>query len=430
VKVLPPKAGPKPEPPAENLIASLVHPDRKAIVSTAVFSPGGDRLLSAGYPSGIIQVWDVAARKELRRIDILPAQARQSSDYALVTADWKRLYIPVATRTVQTIERDGKRGFRSAWSGEIRVWDLASAQEKEPLRAGNRSAPKYAWLAPDGRALVSAEQQGSDSAEAEEKMSTVVWDLASGTRRQFGDGLLFGPSFAADGKTVVAVLMEQWQTGARKTTLKVLDFPAGKELASVPCHEKGRQFSDVRVSPDGQVVAVWVVPAGRTKGDPMEVWFRDARTLADRGKLIGKSDAASPGLGRGLFTPDGKRFVAVDTPGNVFVWDVAGQKLERTLQAGRGWFPWPVALAPDRKTLAVPSMPPPRPGAGVETLFADPQDLPQPRIVLLDILRDAPPRIWMAPHGQIGAMAFSPDGRTLALGSSGVVHLFDMRAER
>ena len=130
MKVLPPKAGPKPEPPAENLIASLVHPDRKAIVSTAVFSPGGDRLLSAGYPSGIIQVWDVAARKELRRIDILPAQARQSSDYALVTADWKRLYIPVATRTVQTIERDGKRGFRSAWSGEIRVWDLASAQEK------------------------------------------------------------------------------------------------------------------------------------------------------------------------------------------------------------------------------------------------------------------------------------------------------------
>jgi hypothetical protein len=37
-----------------------------------------------------------------------------------------------------------------------------------------------------------------------------------------------------------------------------------------------------------------------------------------------------------------------------------------------------------------------------------------------------PPRLLVAPHGFVGDLVFSPDGKTLAFGSSGAVHLFDL----
>jgi Tol biopolymer transport system component len=56
----------------------------------------------------------------------------------------------------------------------------------------------------------------------------------------------------------------------------------------------------------------------------------------------------------------------------------------------------------------------------------DPQDLPQPRVSIIDIAGQAPTRILVAPHGFQGAIAFSPDGKTLAFGSTGAVRLFDL----
>ena len=38
----------------------------------------------------------------------------------------------------------------------------------------------------------------------------------------------------------------------------------------------------------------------------------------------------------------------------------------------------------------------------------------------------AAPRIWIAPHDYTGRLAFSPNGKTLAFGGAGAVHLFDL----
>jgi hypothetical protein len=60
-------------------------------------------------------------------------------------------------------------------------------------------------------------------------------------------------------------------------------------------------------------------------------------------------------------------------------------------------------------------------------LNLDPQDLVQPRVYLFDLTKpDAEPAVLIAPPGLAGGLAWSPDGKTLALGGSGAVHLFDM----
>src|SRR5262249_38217208 len=145
------------EPTAPNLIASLVHPVRKANLMGVQFSPDGKQLFTSGYPSGVIQLWDWAAKKEVRRIETPPGY-RGSSDYALVTPDWKTLYVPMDKRTVKSFERDGKRFHRIEYTGAIRVWDLTTGKEKEPLTPPTGSAPVYAKLAPGGRFLVCVER--------------------------------------------------------------------------------------------------------------------------------------------------------------------------------------------------------------------------------------------------------------------------------
>ena len=418
ITVLPPKAGPKPEPVAENFIGSLVCPDRKSAISSVIFSPDGSRLFMSSQAAGVAQIWDVSARKELHRIEAAPG-FRAWIENSLVTADWKTLYFPVQRRTITPIERDGKRAYRMDYVGEIQVWDLATGKQQPAIKPAEGSAPMYAKLAPSRRFLVWIEQPSVESTEKESKQITVALDLETGEKRKLADGFN-SAIFAPDSR---AVLLTDNDYAAKTSAIRLVGLASGKQLAELHPPEKERYFSPGSFSPDGSVVPLYLL--GK-KGGPLEIWFRDAHTLQDRGKLVSKGDPDRDGFtAAGAFTRDGKLFVVPDFSGNILVWDVIGRRVKATIPTGSDWHAWDPAVSPDGNVVAIGWMPKlnKKLGLGRNT---DPQDLPQPRIALIDLTGKASTRVLIAPHGYALRCAFSPDGKTLAVGSQGAVHLFDL----
>jgi WD40 repeat protein len=409
------RPGPKPEPVAPNLIATLIHPDRKATIGQLEFSPDGAKLFASGYPSGTVQVWDVSSRKEVRRIDS-PAGLRGSMRYAVLTPDWKTLYVPASSRTIGSVEKDGKAVPRVDYTGSVRVWDLGSGEERTSLRPPAGVGPEFAILAPGGLSLVCVEQAGFHAGE-DRKVETVVIDLKTGARRKLCDGYVY-PSFSPDGKAV-AITESDYQ--AKRHVLKVLEFATGKELASFTSPEKEMYLFAGEFSPDGSVLTAHL--SAVQKGSRPAVLFLDAKTLTERGRFTtaaGPDGRGSPG---GHFTPDGKSHVIIDPVGKAHVWDVAAGKVVRSFEIGNQ--SWNVAFTPDGKTMAVGWMPK-SDRDGERARDPDPRDYPQPRVTIFDLVGGAAPRVLVAPHGFTGSLALSPDGKTLAFGGSGAVHLFDL----
>ncbi len=251
VTLLPARTRPKDEPVAKNLIASLANSDRKASVTRVMFSPDGTKLFSSGYPSGIVQIWDVASKKQISQI-LTPSGYRGTDEYALLDADWKTLYVPIEKRTTTRIDIDGKKAYRFDYSGEIRVWDLASGKMIEPLRPEPGYGTQAAFLSPSKSILISIERPADTSVDREVKGVMFVWDLKSLKKRKLADGFDF-PSFGPDGETVDLIFTDY---SLKKSSLRRLDLATGRELAKLNFPVSDRVFSSSTYSPDGKLLAV------------------------------------------------------------------------------------------------------------------------------------------------------------------------------
>jgi WD40 repeat protein len=321
-------------------------------VHTLAFSPNG-QLLAIPSETGV-RIWDLAAGKELYALDL---GTKTTGGCVVFSADGKRL----AAASFPT-----PTGADHA----IHLWDMTIGKKLGVLKGHEKYITALA-MSPKDNLLASAGMDGRIR----------FWDLVK--QREIGQSA--GPlrdynalHFSADGNMLVS--------GEYYGVLRLWNPHTHKELPATAARGDSPRW--VSFAPDGQTLIT-------TQREQIGHWD----PLTGRPRRILYSQSLEPY--QPTLSPDGKALATLDrTGGQVLLWDVATGKLVRRI--GEGGQPGLVsscAFSPDGRRLAG--------GSNVEDII----------------------RIWDVASGKeikqlkgqkkTDSLAFTPDGGTLVSASDG-----------
>src|SRR5262245_24542612 len=359
-------------------------------VDYLAFSHDG-RTLAGGVEQHKVQVWDVRAGKELGRI----AHPRTSILTLALTSDGK---------TLATAGFDRKEGIT------LFLWDTAGGRELHRWQAHRGELYKITF-SPDGKRLASASVEGPDG-----DNRTRVWTVPTGEQQLELPGAFHSLCFSPCGKVLAA---------AANGSVFLREADTGKHVRRIPVGGRGGvgRGNGVVFSPDGKALAVadpwtitlWEVGSGKQLSPSLDGheqvvesvrFLPDGKTLAatSRGALsfwqvhTGKRIVRFEGLGshRLAISPDGKVLAMPSGSHTIGLWDAATGKKFRELEAHPSNALLALVFTPDGKRLE---------GA----------------------VGDGTIRFWDVVTGKLipqlarheassASLAFSPDGKTLAVG--------------
>jgi WD40 repeat protein len=444
-------------------------PDKQGThVSVVAFSPDGKRLAVATDPE--VLLWDLAAGKVVRRW----AQPDQMWSVAF-SPDGKVLAWGTGDSKVRLADLDGEK-VRELKGHEGRVFGLAFSPDGKRLASGGwEDKAVVLWELASGRVLHKLDGHGGVSsvqfapggatlASCGEDGLIHLWDAASGKERGCLKG--HGPfvrnlSFSADGKLLLSAGYDH--------TVRLWDVEARKEV-----HTLGRHAGLVygaALSPDGKTAVsggddhrlrVWDVAAGKEvfPAPPLDLVAGSLQFGTDGQSLVGLDAAGkvrrwtpagkeldplgtlpgAAGRAPSVLSPDGKTVAMPRADSVLELWDVVGMQKRLTLKghkeaahllaysadgrllasAERGaLYLWDVARGKELRRFPVE-------GPRVTTLALSPEgkhlaaggwthiSTPWVRVFETATGKEAmsPERDTPLP----GAVVFSPDGRTLAMG--------------
>jgi WD40 repeat protein len=380
------------------------------------FSPDGKTLASAGTRDRLIRLWDPADGR-LRGTRTVPGT---SLGCLAFSPDGKRLAAGGSALWVWDLEGGAAPARLSGHAGEVQA--LAFSADSKLLATGSADHTVKVWELARGKVRTSLAHPAPVLAVAFASPGPAgkipspkeaLDPLKSRVPSPLGDGLL--------------------STGDALGTIRLWDTAAGKELASV--HPHNGPVHSLAFSPEGSTLAsggvdwvprLWHVARGRRPPLLLGTEINFQPTIKD---LIAVRCLA--------FSPEGKVLATTTTKGVAQFWNLAAWQVQRP----QGMQPRAVhslAFSPDGKTLA----------AGCAEKLVRIRN----RVVHGDVVVERSPvgntretvRFWDLATGRErvllrgektatnhAVVAYSPDGKTLASGSSdGSVWLWDLATGR
>jgi WD40 repeat protein len=387
-------------------------------INEAAFSPDGRMLATDTGENDDVLLWNTADPVDPVKIAAIPADPNTSAGdglafsrdgqlLAIATAGstvalWNVAHAPrrLATLTVPDAQAvafspDGKTlavvGGNSA-DGTLALWDISNPAAPSRLAARDGVYfPDAVAFSPDGTLLVTASGTitGSNSGTITGHTRTTFWDITSlGSPRPVatipvwdGDG---GIAFSPDGRTLALAL------GSEASLWNVTNPAQPGLLATLVGHTD--DIVAMAFSPDGQTLATAGLDNNAilwNTADPAHA-TREATLAGDTQPIAAVA-----------FAGGGKTLVTADWETEVFSWQVASAEpsLAATLTGGSGGVQ-SVAVSPDSTMAATANY--------------------DNSVILWNITNPAQPTVLArlaTDAGPVSAVAFNPDGTILAAGS-------------
>jgi RNA polymerase sigma factor (sigma-70 family) len=367
-------------------------------VRGVAFSPDDKRLITGGWDS-TPRLWEVSTGKMLFKIPQtsgIEGVAFAPGGKAVATAsgwdDMVRVYdltddggklrwsAAIGQPFAIVFSKDGKKVAASGWDSRVRVFDAATGQET----AASRGTGHTGWVNGvsflDRKTLLSSSNDGT----------LILWDVGHGKERQRLHTTAkrsWCLAVTADGKT--------FATGGHDETVTLWDAATVKVVGTVKVAGAVR---GVALSPDGKRL-VAASDESLSDGSIKPVPGNGAAVYETAtGKVVFRLEGHEGGVRAVAWSPDGKYIGTGGADKTARLWDAANGKELRTME-GAAMTIETVLFSPDSRVMVWGAQ-----GGTTRLLRVGSEDGP----------------VALPANGAVTALAFSPDGRTLATATRGV----------